>query len=203
MRGLIEMPRGGSAVGRRGTIKQRFVKKITKDVPGPLETACWIYQDGSKKYGRFYWGPKPDGGNDNIDSHRASWRIFREDLGPIPDDDDGNPQQVLHKCDVKKCVNPDHLELGNHTINMAQKVERGGMQCMKGENNPRAQLTNEEAGHALWLAQQDRWAELWEYKPFLRLSDRSRGNLLGGETYSHITPSEAKRKPLPNDTRPI
>jgi hypothetical protein len=32
---------------------------------------------------------------------------------------------VLHKCDVRLCINPDHLELGDHLTNMAQMVARG------------------------------------------------------------------------------
>ena len=32
---------------------------------------------------------------------------------------------VLHKCDVHGCVNPDHLELGDHAENMRQAVDRG------------------------------------------------------------------------------
>jgi hypothetical protein len=35
--------------------------------------------------------------------HRVSWLGF---VGPIPDD-----LTVNHRCEVKRCVNPDHLEL--------------------------------------------------------------------------------------------
>ena len=49
---------------------------------------------------------------------------------------------VLHKCDVPECVNPDHLFLGDATINMRDKMSKGRhVGAKKGEANHFAKLT--------------------------------------------------------------
>jgi len=42
-------------------------------------------------------------------AHRASHLLF---VGPIPEG-----KLVCHRCDVKQCVNPRHLYLGDHSTN--------------------------------------------------------------------------------------
>lgn len=50
-------------------------------------------------------------------SHRLSWVLHN---GAIPDG-----QWVLHHCDNRTCVNPDHLYLGNAQQNTNDKLNRG------------------------------------------------------------------------------
>lgn len=49
--------------------------------------------------------------------HRAVWEAI---WGPIP-----SGMQVLHRCDNKPCMRPDHLFLGTPADNMADKVAKG------------------------------------------------------------------------------
>jgi hypothetical protein len=70
-----------------------------------------------------------------ISAHRASYLTFR---GEIPRD-----MEVRHKCDVRSCVNPSHLELGTHAQNMRDMVQRGRSSRRPGELHPNAKLTDE------------------------------------------------------------
>jgi hypothetical protein len=67
-------------------------------------------------------------------AHRYAWRLFN---GTIPAN-----KHVLHKCDVRNCVNPDHLFLGTHKDNMADMVKKGRLVVpnVEGEHNPQAKL---------------------------------------------------------------
>ena len=49
---------------------------------------------------------------------------------------------VRHKCDNKKCINPEHLELGTLKDNIQDKVKRN--RCAKGEKVPTSKLTKEQ-----------------------------------------------------------
>lgn len=50
-------------------------------------------------------------------AHRFSW-LFS--FGEIPD-----KKYVLHSCDNKMCINPNHLFLGTHEDNMKDKAKKG------------------------------------------------------------------------------
>lgn len=50
-------------------------------------------------------------------AHRAAWE---QAFGPVPEG-----LQVLHRCDVRKCINPEHLFLGTNQDNMDDKTRKG------------------------------------------------------------------------------
>ena len=82
-------------------------------------TGCWLWQGYRMKdgYGHVRWNGKM------ILPHRLFAHMF---LG-FPLDE----RQVLHKCDVPACVNPSHLFLGNHAVNMRDCATKGRTSSQK------------------------------------------------------------------------
>jgi hypothetical protein len=76
-------------------------------------TGCWEWLGKTQTagYGQCWTGY----GGERL-AHRVSWIIH---FGLIPED-----LQVLHKCDNKTCVNPNHLYLGTQTQNVQDNVDR-------------------------------------------------------------------------------
>lgn len=95
----------------------RFWAKVYTDGPTLAHVAhlgqCWIWTAGRDKDG---YGKIRDINNRDLRAHRVSWEIHN---GPIPDG-----LCVLHHCDNPACVRPDHLKLGSHADNVADKVAR-------------------------------------------------------------------------------
>lgn len=90
------------------TVVDRFMEKVVT-VP---EAGCWLWDAATTKagYGRFQLGSQ------NREAHRVSWELFVGDIGD---------KHVLHKCDVRSCVNPAHLFLGTHLENIQDMDAKG------------------------------------------------------------------------------
>lgn len=76
-------------------------------------SGCWIWMKSVNNtgYGTVAVKGKP------IFAHRFSWEFYR---GQIPEG-----QFVLHRCDTRCCVNPDHLFLGDQSANQWDAQAKG------------------------------------------------------------------------------
>jgi hypothetical protein len=75
------------------------------------ESGCWLWT------GHLCWGYGQVMLNyRRYRAHRWTWELFN---GPIP-----AGLQVLHRCDVRCCVNPAHLFLGTHEDNMGDMAAK-------------------------------------------------------------------------------
>ena len=91
--------------------------------------------------GCWLWTRSTDSGYGVIGSrgfekhaHRQSYRLF---VGEIPEG-----IQVLHKCDVRECCNPEHLFLGTIGDNMRDRTAKNRQ--AKGAGHGMAKLTIEQ-----------------------------------------------------------
>jgi hypothetical protein len=111
----------------------RFHNSYTKDASG-----CWLWDRATfgGGYGWFFVS-KTGGKRVGEYAHRASWKIHR---GAIPEG-----LHVLHKCDVRTCVNPDHLFLGTNLDNINDRLSKSRPKTgTAGERHPKAKLTEEQ-----------------------------------------------------------
>lgn len=104
------------------SLRERFCARFKVD-----ENGCWLWTGhvATTGYASITVDHRPVG------AHRVSWEMHR---GPIPEG-----LSVLHRCDVRHCVNPGHLFLGTPKDNMLDMARKG--RSVRGEAQHDAKLS--------------------------------------------------------------
>lgn len=107
------------------SFEKRFWGRVDKNGPN----GCWVWTGvtNERGYGMICWG-----GNKNYRAHRYVWE---QKHGPTP-----SYQFCLHKCDNRRCVNPDHIFLGSYKENAHDMISKG-----RAKLYTRAKITKEDA----------------------------------------------------------
>ncbi len=96
-------------------------------------SGCWLWTGAVDKngYGKLTIQYRDER------AHRAAYVEYN---GAIPDG-----MVVCHKCDTPGCVRPDHLFLGTHADNIADRDAKGRHVPLPGELNGNAKMTDVRA----------------------------------------------------------
>lgn len=106
------MGRIKSNAEREASLRERFFARVQKDPSG-----CWLWVGLRNRggYGILQFNRKQH------TAHRLSWYLH---AGSFP----SSKLHLCHRCDVKRCVNPEHLFVGTPLDNARDCAIKGGYQ---------------------------------------------------------------------------
>lgn len=115
---------------------QPLAVRLWRRVIQEPEDGCWLWTGAVLKPDPWGYGVINLGDGTTRLTHRVAWEVT---YGPI-----SQVQRVLHRCDVRRCVRPDHLWLGTQRDNLHDGQQKGRMRQWGTTTNPQAKLTIED-----------------------------------------------------------
>ncbi len=163
----------------------RFWAKVNKTPNGCWE---WIGCRSGRGYGNLTISSK------NYKAHRVSYFMAH---GECPSD-----RLVCHSCDNPPCVNPAHLFLGTHTDNTQDCERKHRRNAGKGEANPRALLTNEQAKMIFQMRNVEKHS-LQEIAALFGITPYQVSKIARGHSYKWVNdPTQITEFPLDGERHP-
>jgi hypothetical protein len=133
-----------------------------------IESGCILWTAGSSgdQYGS-YWDSVT---KKDTRAHRYAYAITTGDPAGF---------DVLHTCDVRACVNPEHLYLGDAAQNARDRESRNPGTQRRGATHPRSKLTWEQVVEMRVLASEG-WSQR-QLATYFRVAKSSVQQILAGK----------------------
>lgn len=152
---------------RKLTLEERFWRHVS---PEP-NSGCWLW-DGTVSgsgYGKLRFNYK------QIAAHRYSYELH---FGAIP-----SGFLICHRCDVRCCVNPEHLFLGTYADNNRDAARKGRSYAAQGSKNGSAKLIEHDVADILRAVKSQNQKEI--AKRF-KVSPMTISNIVNGRSWKHV-----------------
>ena len=165
-------------MGNNNTLAARLWRRVDRSGD------CWLWTGATFRNGYGYLNQWVDGRWKHGLAHRVMWELVH---GPVPEG-----MNVLHSCDVRACVRPDHLHLGTQSENIQEMDERGRRNpaaIPRGERNGNAVLTDADV-QAIRTAYTGRHGEKAALGRRYGVSAAAIGSILRGRGWKHVRQPE-------------